>query len=387
MSTPLRERPDAPLGTLIFRAGLLPAEVIENALEEGVRTGRRLGEILVERGLIKEEDLTRLLAGQKGLPYIGLGERAIDPEAARLLGEEQAKLFCALPIAFEEGSPVVAVADPTNDVLTRNVSDAIGQPASFVVASRTELLEAIERVYGEPVPAPAPEPIASDESPGEASQPEPAVEQVEEPVVTETPPVLAEQPQPEAPSAPEPLHETNGHHPDVSLEVTPPPVEVEPPAIEVAPPPAEVAPPPAEVAPPPAEVAPPPAEVAPLPVEIEPPAPAAEAAEAPAAPVEPVAPPPAPTPAAPEPEPALTPASLRVPAPEPDDPNPGSARVTIRLTTGERVAVAEFPTHDGAKEHARSLIRDLSDSGDEWPLVNGRFLKPETIVSVDVESL
>jgi hypothetical protein len=387
MSTPLRERPDAPLGTLIFRAGLLPAEVIENALEEGVRTGRRLGEILVERGLIKEEDLTRLLAGQKGLPYIGLGERAIDPEAARLLGEEQAKLFCALPIAFEEGSPVVAVADPTNDVLTRNVSDAIGQPASFVVASRTELLEAIERVYGEPVPAPAPEPIASDESPGEASQPEPAVEQVEEPVVTETPPVLAEQPQPEAPSAPEPLHETNGHHPDVSLEVTPPPVEVEPPAIEVAPPPAEVAPPPAEVAPPPAEVAPPPAEVAPLPVEIEPPAPAAEAAEAPAAPVEPVAPPPAPTPAAPEPEPALTPASLRVPAPEPDDPSPGSARVTIRLTTGERVAVAEFPTHDGAKEHARSLIRDLSDSGDEWPLVNGRFLKPETIVSVDVESL
>ena len=386
MSTPLRERPDAPLGTLIFRAGLLPAEVIENALEEGVRTGRRLGEILIERGLIKEEDLTRLLAGQKGLPYIGLGERAIDPEVARLLGEEQAKLFCALPIAFEEGSPVVAVADPTNDVLTRNVSDAIGQPASFVVASRTELLEAIERVYGEPVPAPAPEPIASDESPGEAPQPEPAVEQVEEPVVTETPPVLAEQPQPEAPSAPEPLHETNGHHPDVSLEVTPPPVEVEPPAIEVAPPPAEVAPPPAEVAPPPAEVAPPPGEAAPLPVEIEPPAPAAEAAEAPAAPVEPVAPPPAPTPAAPEPEPALTPASLRVPAPEPDDPSPGSARVTIRLTTGERVAVAEFPTHDGAKEHARSLIRDLSDSGDEWPLVNGRFLRPETIVSVDVES-
>jgi hypothetical protein len=76
-----------------------------------------------------------------------------------------------------------------------------------------------------------------------------------------------------------------------------------------------------------------------------------------------------------------------VPAPEPDDPSPGSARVTIRLTTGERVPVAEFPTHDGAKEHARSLIRDLADSGSEWPLVNGRFLKPETIVSVDVESV
>jgi hypothetical protein len=371
MSTPLRERPDAPLGTLIFRAGLLPAEVIENALEEGVRTGRRLGEILVERGLIKEEDLTRLLAGQKGLPYVGLGEGAVDPEAARLLGEEQAKLFCALPIAFEEGGAVVAVADPTNEVLTRNVSDAIGQPASFVVASRTELLEAIARVYGEPLPAPAPEPVAPVEAPEEAPEPEPVAVQAEETVVTETPPVVDEQPQPQVPPAPEPPHDTNGHHPDVSLEVAPP--------VEPAPP--VEAPPPVEVAPPPFEVAPPPFEVAPPPVEVEAPAPAFEAPEASAAALTP-----APIPAAPEPEP-IKPASLRVPAPEPDDPSPGSARVTIRLTTGERVPVAEFPTHDGAKEHARSLIRDLADSGSEWPLVNGRFLKPETIVSVDVEPL
>jgi hypothetical protein len=359
MSTPLRERPDAPLGTLIFRAGLLPAEVIENALEEGVRTGRRLGEILVERGLIKEEDLTRLLAGQKGLPYIGLGERAIDPEAARLLGEEQAKLFCALPIAFENGALVVAVADPTNDVLTRNVTDAIGQPASFVVASRSELLEAIARVYEEPTSV-AP-PTVPEEAAEQAPAPEPVVDQVHEPVVTESPPVVDEQPppveeepQPEAPPAPEPSHETNGHHPDASLEVTPPAVEVEVPV------PAAV---PAAPAAPPA----PPEPVLAIPAEA-------------------VAPP-APAPAVPEPEPALKPASLRVPAPEPDDPGPGSARVTIRLTTGERVPVAEFPTHDGAKEHARSLIRDLADSGDEWPLVNGRFLKPETIVSVDVEPL
>lgn len=359
MSTPLRERPDAPLGTLIFRAGLLPAEVIENALEEGVRTGRRLGEILVERGLIKEEDLTRLLAGQKGLPYIGLGERAIDPEAARLLDEEQAKLFCALPIAFEDGALVVAVADPTNDVLTRNVTDAIGQPASFVVASRTELLEAIARVYEEPTSVAAP--TVPEETAEQAPVPEPVVDQAQEPVVTESPlvvdeqpPPVEEEPQPEAPPAPEPSHETNGHHPDASLEVTPPAVEVEVPV------PAAV---PAAPAAPPA----PPEPVLAIPAEA-------------------VAPP-APAPAVPEPEPALKPASLRVPAPEPDDPGPGSARVTIRLTTGERVPVAEFPTHDGAKEHARSLIRDLADSGDEWPLVNGRFLKPETIVSVDVEPL
>ncbi|MEX2102653.1 MAG: hypothetical protein WD805_01720 [Gaiellaceae bacterium] len=354
--------------------------MIENALEEGVRTGRRLGEILVERGLIKEEDLTRLLAGQKGLPYIGLGERAIDPAAARLLSEEQAKLFCALPIAFEDGALVVAVADPTNDVLTRNVTDAIGQPASFVVASRTELLEAIARLYEEPASVALP--TVPEETAEQAPAPEPVVDQVQEPVVTESPLVVDEQPppvevepQPEMPSAPEPSHETNGHHPDVALVVTPPPVEVAAPPVEAEQPAAEVEQPSVEVE---------------VDVEARAPAPA-PASAAPAepvleAPAEAVAPP-APAPGAPEPEPAVKPPSLRVPAPEPDDSSPGSARVAIRLTTGERVPVAEFPTHDGAKEHARSLIRDLADSGDEWPLVNGRFLKPETIVSVDVDPL
>jgi hypothetical protein len=147
MSTPLRERPDAPLGTLIFRAGLLPAETIENALEEGVKTGRRLGEILVERNLIKEEDLTRLLAGQKGLPYVSLRERPVEVDAARLLAEDQARLFTALPIGFEDGIPVVAVADPTNDVLNRNIREALGQEARFVVVARSELNDVISEVF------------------------------------------------------------------------------------------------------------------------------------------------------------------------------------------------------------------------------------------------
>src|SRR4026208_2580931 len=92
-----RQRPDAPLGPLIFRAGLLPAETIENALEEGVKTGRRLGEILIERGLLHEEDLTRLLAGQKGLPFVSLRTEPVDPEATKVLSGGQAARFSAPP--------------------------------------------------------------------------------------------------------------------------------------------------------------------------------------------------------------------------------------------------------------------------------------------------
>ncbi|HYZ18580.1 MAG TPA: hypothetical protein VE615_03460, partial [Gaiellaceae bacterium] len=70
---------DVPLGTLIFRAGLLAEEQLEDALQEGMRSGKRLGEVLLERGWLHERDLGRLLAGQKGLPFVELSGVMPDP--------------------------------------------------------------------------------------------------------------------------------------------------------------------------------------------------------------------------------------------------------------------------------------------------------------------
>ena len=211
MSTPLRERPDAPLGTLIFRAGLLPAETIESALEEGVKTGKRLGEILTERGLISEVDLARLLAGQKGLEFVTLREQIVDPSAAALFTEEQARLFRALPYSFDGELPVVAIADPTDDVLIRNIREALGrEDARFVVTARGELADIATDVYSRPLPVgpePADQPGPSPEAahvnghaPAEAdlvfeptAEPEAAPAAPEpEPVATEPEPVATE---------------------------------------------------------------------------------------------------------------------------------------------------------------------------------------------------
>ena len=73
------QRPDAPLGTLIFREGLLSAEQLEDALGESVKRGKRLGQVLVERGLLEEAQVARILARQKGLDYVDLSQTAVDP--------------------------------------------------------------------------------------------------------------------------------------------------------------------------------------------------------------------------------------------------------------------------------------------------------------------
>jgi hypothetical protein len=412
MSTPLRERPDAPLGTLIFRAGLLPAETIENALEEGVKTGRRLGEILIERGLLQEEDITRLLAGQKGLPFVSLRSEPIDSGATRLLSEGQARLFSALPIRFEEGLPLVAVADPTNDVLNRNIREALGQDVRFVVAGRTELNEVIGEAYSGTLRAvaPAPEPEVEAES---APEPEPEPDETPLRVDTSVPPAAEEpslpayepepqgepEPEPEPEAAPEPVFEAP--EPEPVFEAPEPEPVFEAPAYEAPTVEAEPDPEPEPVPEPAATFE------APAPgTEVEQPAPAHEAPPAPEplAPLatEPAAPqslpgtngqvphdleddplPPGPVPSAAEP---VTPETA------PEEPAPAALNgsgftVSVRLTSGERLTVSDCPDIGEAKGYAKALTKQLGTTeSDDWPFVNGRFLKPDTIVSVDIEA-
>jgi hypothetical protein len=445
VSTPLRERPDAPLGTLIFRAGLLPAETIESALEEGVKTGKRLGEILTERGLISEVDLARLLAGQKGLEFVTLREQIVDPSAAALFTEEQARLFRALPYSFDGELPIVAIADPTDDVLMRNVREALGRDdPRFVVSTRGELAEIAADVYSKPLaPAPVAPAAPEEEAPAHVNgtapadagpvelTPAAAPEAVVEP---EPEPAAFAEPEPEAVAEPEP-EPVPAPAPEPVFEVAPPAPAPEP-AFEV-PAPAEPAPmpePPAfqvpapEPAPEPVSFAQPEPPALPEHVVDVPPA-APEAVDAPepepVLPAEPVAaePPALPEPPAPvEPSVAPEPVPLPqpVPAPPPADFPPAAAqpelelepepepepvaeqpeaptppavdaaawRLTIRLANGERVEAGDFPDQEAAKLEARTIMSQVADAdGDDWPFVNGRFLKPDTIVSVDIAEL
>ena len=77
------------------------------------------------------------------------------------------------------------------------------------------------------------------------------------------------------------------------------------------------------------------------------------------------------------------------PPPAPAAPGAGTGyRVSIRLTSGERMTVAECEEVGEAKGYAKALTKQLgATDSDDWPFVNGRFLKPDTIVSVDVETL
>jgi hypothetical protein len=139
-----------PLGTLVYRAGLMPLETVNRALTEAAESGRRLGEVLLEYGL-PERELTRLLAAQHGQEFVDLVEYPIDREAAHMLPRTVAEMYCALPLRREGECTIVAVPDADNASHLTRLREALHGPIRLVTAARADIKDAIERVH-EPGP-------------------------------------------------------------------------------------------------------------------------------------------------------------------------------------------------------------------------------------------
>jgi Type II secretion system (T2SS), protein E, N-terminal domain len=138
-----------PLGTLVYRSGLMSLETVNRALAEAAESGRRLGEVLLDYGL-PERDLTRLLAAQNGQEFVDLTEYPIDPEVAHLLPRSVAETYCALPLSREGDCILVAVPDADNASHLTRLQAALHGPIRLVTAARSDIKDAIERVHIEP---------------------------------------------------------------------------------------------------------------------------------------------------------------------------------------------------------------------------------------------
>ena len=139
------------LGVLLIRDGLVSRAELEAALaEQGDGrdrrvSGQRLGEALVERGVVTTEQVARLVAEQHELPFVDLDESdSIGPVATKL-PEELARRCSALPIrVFPDGSLLVAVADPGRLACLDDIRRVLGVRVRWAVAAPDAITASIE---------------------------------------------------------------------------------------------------------------------------------------------------------------------------------------------------------------------------------------------------
>ena len=103
------------VGEYLLEAGLITEDQLKEALRRQRQTKEPLGKTLARAGMVTEADICLVLHQQLGLPIVDLQTVAIDESVLALVKEELAKKYVAIPIELENRNTIrVAMADPLN---------------------------------------------------------------------------------------------------------------------------------------------------------------------------------------------------------------------------------------------------------------------------------
>ncbi|MCR9592026.1 GspE/PulE family protein [Vibrio alginolyticus] len=144
MKIQLRKR----LGDLLVEEGIVSEEQIQQALNAQRSTGQKLGDALIDLGFITEKQMLDFLSQQLGLPLIDLGRAPVDAEVVQILPEVHARRLRAMVVARNGDTLRVAMSDPADLFIQESLMNLLGQyNLEFIVASERQLISSFDRYY------------------------------------------------------------------------------------------------------------------------------------------------------------------------------------------------------------------------------------------------
>lgn len=136
------------LGDVLVDAGLVTEDQLDHALAQQKETKRRLGDELIAEGVITESGLIEALQMQLGIDFVDLSQRAIDPELSRVVPKNIAKTYGVVPVKASPEEVYLAMGDPLNFVAIEAVKNAARKRVVPMVASQDSIARAIVTLYG-----------------------------------------------------------------------------------------------------------------------------------------------------------------------------------------------------------------------------------------------
>jgi type IV pilus assembly protein PilB len=135
------------IGDIIVELGYASRESVEAGIAESRASGRRTGEVLVERGVLTPDQLARVVAERFGVDHLDLGVFKVDMSAANLLPASAAKRYGAVPVRFiDDRTLLVAMIDPGNVLAVDDISLMSGYDVRPAVAPEEDISALIQRM-------------------------------------------------------------------------------------------------------------------------------------------------------------------------------------------------------------------------------------------------
>ena len=135
------------IGECLRQAGIITEADLQSALVEHKRSGERLGSVLIRMNLATERQIAKALAYQLGFSYVDLAEHPPDTNAVTLIPKDVALKRNCIAVAVEKNVLTVAMSDPLLFTLVQDLEFQTGYRIKQVVATRDEIVEAINRWY------------------------------------------------------------------------------------------------------------------------------------------------------------------------------------------------------------------------------------------------
>ncbi len=133
------------LGDLLLDAGVIGQDALDKALAIQAGSDRRLGYLLINMGFISEQELQSVLSSQLGIPLVDI-HRQFHQQARHLLPKYLCKKYNVLPLGLEDHNILnIAMVDPSDHEAVRDIEQYTGKVLQPGLASHTDIEAAIDR--------------------------------------------------------------------------------------------------------------------------------------------------------------------------------------------------------------------------------------------------
>jgi type IV pilus assembly protein PilB len=135
------------LGELLVETGLLEGDKLTEALGVQKDSGKRLGQILIEMNLVSEEEMAFALAMQLKIPYVDLSNYEIPNNVIETIPEEVSRKFFCIPISLKNSILDVAMADPLDLNMMKDLQFITGYSIQPAISTSSQIAEVIQKHY------------------------------------------------------------------------------------------------------------------------------------------------------------------------------------------------------------------------------------------------
>lgn len=130
------------LGDILLESGIIDEQQLNIALAIQKEKKVKLGQVFIEENILSEDQIFKVLERQLGVPYIDLNNFYIDPKVPKIIPENIAKKHSILPIAINNGKLLIAMSDPLDIIAVDDVRLFSGMDVDISIST----IDSIKRI-------------------------------------------------------------------------------------------------------------------------------------------------------------------------------------------------------------------------------------------------